>query len=1302
MLVWTAGCAQQLGDINRVSANALKKADFDSSAEWYIAQTFAEVPPASYAGFVGLGSSLEKIRWEITEDYLIAYRSYEHNPGARSDVFVDTEGNYHYLPDEQEGYSDEYKESPVAAYRILGHFDIQRQYNPSTGEQTNVIVENPSDRLWWETEYFRVDWTNVLASNILWDSYFTGNVSWYVQPSEESRDSLRMEYFDPNKIDYPDIAADDYPAGELYYLDFTNRMIVDPDYSYCWDHWYPFTLDDCAPSEVELRTSFLRVPAFSDYEPVVYDDIDQQKFGFFRTERLVYDRWYGERISGLVHLVNRFNIWRDTWQRNEDGSLRRDSDGRLVPRPFAERTPRPIAYHMSFDSPEELFPAFEAAGNEWDRSFRRAVAAAQGIANWQDVPQMFYVCHNPVIAEDDIPCGEVGLVAEIGDLRFNFMYWVDTPQQAGPLGYGPSTHDPETGEVITGTAYIYGAGVDTYSEYATQQVRFFNGDLDSDDLYNSDYVRENILARTDPNIDPRDMINPELANIRLEDFNIRDAMSERAQIALTRLERTQMRDLEFRPENHRLRWDTIANSGLGAMLVDQEMVNAFGVNTLNNLPAEVRDRYFQNGAFMPDALLARRENLYRMMEHNMTPMLETDDAILGLAQTYAGRTDYDQIRQELRLLILQALITHEVGHTIGLRHNFQGSWDSLNYQDRYWELKTEGVLGVNPSSGEIEVVPFHRPVYIADIYGMAKMTPAQITGRMREYQTTSIMDYHTYFNSDIHGIGKYDEAAILYGYTVGRDQTTALAESDPDFNTSERGYVEVFDNVGDARSIFESFDGLESPGYQRLLEQYHYATVVEAMATDGGDLPSDSAVAAQTMRDRIRNRHLMKYDEVMSQRENQVAGRSIEVPYMFLSDYWVGARQSCRAWDLGADPFEQVLNSIDQYEAYYPFYYFRRDRLDWGAYNVFYLLANYFFIDWVDNYQRFVYNIALYGVDDVIQENANFFSGYASVNTIGQVLMTPSYGSYYLDEAENAYILDSYSQLEDADLYIPMGQGRRYDTAYDPNMGYNYWVYPTEAGHFWAQYGATIVMTAFNSVQVRGADVSADFQSYLIPIYMLFEEEMTNMFNGLYTRDYSMIGARIVQEDHKVRLVPPVFAPLYFTDGSIMDPVTGEFVEADQVIGTPATEPTLETVYGYSQRVYPILYGMAFTTETNSLHFVDQANIFRVGSGEHTTPGEGFETVEYCDHFSLGGECYGALMPEGSENPGLAAQMVLNCIELQDQWDALELEASGPITPTRRSQIRDEQQDIAWQIQYIIEDMNFVRGIYDVFGASFY
>ena len=44
---------------------------------------------------------------------------------------------------------DEYKGSMIISFPITGYFDIIRSYNSQTGEQSNVLTENMTDRDWW-------------------------------------------------------------------------------------------------------------------------------------------------------------------------------------------------------------------------------------------------------------------------------------------------------------------------------------------------------------------------------------------------------------------------------------------------------------------------------------------------------------------------------------------------------------------------------------------------------------------------------------------------------------------------------------------------------------------------------------------------------------------------------------------------------------------------------------------------------------------------------------------------------------------------------------------------------------------------------------------------------------------------------------------------------------------------------------------------------------------------------------------------------------------------------------------------
>ena len=69
---------------------------------------------------------LAKVRFQITEANLIGYRAYDYALGSQNP----TTGG------------DNNTDTPVLVYKINSHFDIKREYNPGTGEETNVISEN--------------------------------------------------------------------------------------------------------------------------------------------------------------------------------------------------------------------------------------------------------------------------------------------------------------------------------------------------------------------------------------------------------------------------------------------------------------------------------------------------------------------------------------------------------------------------------------------------------------------------------------------------------------------------------------------------------------------------------------------------------------------------------------------------------------------------------------------------------------------------------------------------------------------------------------------------------------------------------------------------------------------------------------------------------------------------------------------------------------------------------------------------------------------------------------------------------
>ena len=192
ILVSCWSCTERPKDISRVQPNLVAKSDLEG--EWYMMQTVVDIPPTTYFTFIGETSVLERVHWDIQEDMLIAYRSYERLRGAEStSIQTPFDGT----------------EAPIAAYRIINHVDVQREYNSSTGEQSNVISENTADRPWFDRQYVRVDWSASLVPNFEMIAPTVNMTPAFFEPAEKGGEGAIYQEEDSN--------------GVMKYFDVTSR-----------------------------------------------------------------------------------------------------------------------------------------------------------------------------------------------------------------------------------------------------------------------------------------------------------------------------------------------------------------------------------------------------------------------------------------------------------------------------------------------------------------------------------------------------------------------------------------------------------------------------------------------------------------------------------------------------------------------------------------------------------------------------------------------------------------------------------------------------------------------------------------------------------------------------------------------------------------------------------------------------------------------------------------------------------------------------------------------------------------------
>lgn len=546
----TAGCASERDEINRVQPNAIKKNDLvgdfrdpKAAPDFYVRSVILAVQRTNPWFSDGLQDLTRRVRFEVTERFLIARNAFEY--------IKDSDGHGGAKGANNNG-------AVVAMWPITSHFNIQRSYNPATGENTNVVEENTTDVPWYEREYMRVDWSRNLVSDpnqiFFWES-FQGALNW--KP---------VAYFE-NRPEHPE--ASNFAEIGTGYFDVTSKWLANPesfDYygyqiPYCLiqnSNLYPDTYSEgsieCNDQEVTLRTSFWKVPVgeqSTDYEVAEVSAWEGNIMGNLTLDRSGYDRNYGVVDDTWHKYIMRYNIWKkshsstvcgqDNKKADADtlckGSVSPDStcdmNAKLCALPYEQRQVKQLAFYLDPELPEVLHPATARAMGEWNTALSRAVAYAREAEcrhagtdratchekyfngaidpKKEDEPKLaegpvVVMCHNPVAKGDHESCGKEGFKVRKGDIRHHMIAWWNNPSFNRPLGVIVWSGDPTTGENIGSLVNIFGASVETYSASTRDQLQLIAGDFTPAEyaagLPRKVYSTENLAYPTDPVNDP--------------------------------------------------------------------------------------------------------------------------------------------------------------------------------------------------------------------------------------------------------------------------------------------------------------------------------------------------------------------------------------------------------------------------------------------------------------------------------------------------------------------------------------------------------------------------------------------------------------------------------------------------------------------------------------------------------------------------------------------------------------------------------------------------------------------------------
>lgn len=1288
VLPFATSCASEREPINRVQANALQKsffvgdklADPSDDPEFYYRPTIVDVDYGASQGqlFTASGAqTMARVSFEITEDLLVARLTYER--------VVDTTGNgTPSSPDQNAG-------QVVAAFKIESHFDVKRSYNPTTGEELNVIDENTTDSPWYDRQFMRVDWSQNLITSAYQLDTLAGMTVFENSFQYESAAFSATNPSDPNAPVF------DAKSG---YFDITNKVFVKPETldtpfgpipaCYLTPDFFGGSgpVGNCNPTEATVRLSFRRL-VDTDYEPTHWDGQRMDMFGMFTTgtvspDRLGYNRNYGVVDDKWYRFVSRHNIWQQSHYRDADGKTvpcytedttpigalpSRDvvaGDGSASPDgtddecqsvgggsrcdqfshactlPYSQRASRITPFYFGPESDPSLFETSAKSLAQWDGALRQAAQTARYtecirvtggvdpgvIADCKAkfdpslegaiaaVPTLLTLCHNPVVAGDDASCGKPGLVARVGDLRYHMINLIQKPQTVSPWGIMVDAVDPITGEVVAASVNVWNAVTDIAAQSAVDSMRWYLGELSNNDISAGNYLETQVNAAlrspksssaTPPLLDAAS-IESRLSSL---DSRLNDGTKRTLPAGMNAIQRADWAEAAVRQKwgNQVLgtgntgiasRLVAVRNSPVEQQLMTSQYMTLAGLDPKQapsdigtNLASPLRGNFAQFLLDFEQQRQNRWASLGRCMAEAPEPNSVADWAVImskkfpltdedpdspgvqASAAAVGARNAkwHDFVRRQLTYGVLE----HELGHSMGLRHQFTSSFDALNFHPQYWQLRTQ--------NGELTKACTEATTDGSTCVGPRWLDPiaqSERDGLIWRWQHTSTMDYPGDITQDTLGLGAYDRAAVRLSYGDVADvwddagTTRCSAGSASPLGGATAG-PSCTSRGATLHNLLDGFGGLTGPVYNDNQTAFHYSQLQQRLNVLGTCSPADMGAPAgwDEDRDGVYNPEFdggivlgkvctgiptdyVPYRELQPdtggfvqepaigdnlQRNFDQLGR-VRRPYMFGSDNYadIGNLPVLRH-DNGADAYEVTHFLISEYEDRYLFDSYRRNRTTFSKRNAF-----------MRGYSRYnaklkeiTKGFALYnelfqanGVFDSITASDGQFKASALASSMvfdhfARILTRPTSGTHFADTAWSPFketLLRSTDQNPDVDttspitFNVPDGTigvgvdmswgGRLLNNSYDNSKGYYSIDYDLNAGSYYDKTLAFYLLTDSEDRFVsQSRDDFVDGRYRNTSFATLFPEGVRRLLANSLTEDDEIKGWRVASSKGK-------------------------------------------------------------------------------------------------------------------------------------------------------------------------------------------
>lgn len=940
--------------------------------------------------------------------------------------------------------------------------------------------------------------------------------------------------------------------------------------------------------------------------------------------------------------------------------------------PLRDRPVRTIVWTEGPDNPDDMYATSAEALAAWSAALRVSVIAGRvnecrrtggagceaefgwpvpwsdqyvppvGSSNPTEVPEIFVLCHNPVdpaAGDDETLCGVAGTAPRLGDLRYNFLNIVQDPELQAPWGIMMDAWDPLTGETIAASTNVYGATTDRAAAKLADLVMLLNGLIQPTDFIEGQNVSSWVSANqrggavergqsmSAAELDSRRRaLDPDVLQTYLGGIAKASDAELPPKLRHERRARALVDTGRLGPGNSAIsaRMMSLRGTQLEATMVSPEMAQAAGFDPTGPVSPAAVGRASPVG-FMNPAMRRERERNRRQWyadRHGCRLEAPEPDSLLGLARAVqslfpapdpndaaAVQAYREQLYNWARAEYNRGVTAHELGHSMGLRHNFAASWDSLNYDERYWQLRTHnGEITDECEEGNTDGSLCTGPRWKDPI------TDEELSGNIGKFGTSSVMDYPGDSNQDVILPGKYDRAAVRLGYAgtvdvwatpevtvtgLGPSKTTAYHLASLILNPGIFGVYWFSNPSGEYSYLHYSRWGSEFGLLGTCNDDSSPGTVLGKKCTGQ---PLD-VVDYRDMQDWIDNDDYAQFDWAWVPRAVDAQGR-VRRAYLFSSDEYVDVGNvPTFSTDAGADAYEQIRFLESQYENRYVLDGFRRDRVMFNSWDASERIQ-YVYLDPIQQIVKSYAFGALLDGDPIdpddhpwgdFLEDGNYgalhYGSTVALDLFARMLLRPEPGYYCSWENDNCYVwtpwgVDEWvygadsAALPDPDTYdfqVALPEGRYLHNDYDYGQGYWWGDYQTQVGCYYEKIWATYYLgEAYDYFVSNSKEDFTDSRYKNVNFATVFPSQVRRLYNALLTDDLDSYAPWVVASGGDIPVASVVYPEWHGLDGPPARPSSAKLVNPN---------------YSWNEQIYAMVWGAVFFPTNWSLGWVHEARI---------------------------------------------------------------------------------------------------------------